>query len=412
LFHPILGGVVQMLPATEPVVIALDDTLIRKTGRRIPGVAWRRDPLSPPFQTNLVLGQRFLQIAVCLPNQQPAGSARALPIGFEHVPPLPKPKSSATPEERQAYRRQQRTQNLSTHALKDLGRIRQELDQRHAAAHRRLVAAVDGSFTNQTILKDLPPRTTLIGRIRKDAKFFAPPRLEEQPRVGTKRKYGPPLPTPKQICQDQTLAWQEVTAFAAGRSHSFRVKTLGPVLWKKAGADLPLRLVVIAPLRYRLQKGSKLLYRDPVYLICTDPQMAISEILQDGLWRWDIEVNHRDEKQYIGVGEAQVRSPRSVDRHPALAVASYSMLLLAAARAYGTESPRGRLPSPKWSSPAEKQRLSTLELLRQLRSEVWSYALIESLAHSDDFVTMKAAVTKCPESQLPVASALLYATAG
>ena len=124
-----------------------------------------------------------------------------------------------------------------------------------------------------------------------------------------------------------------------------------------------------------------------------------------------IEVNHRDEKQYIGVGEAQVRSPRSVDRHPAMAVASYARLLLAAARAFGTETPRGRLPLPKWHTQAENQRLSTPELLRQLRSEVWSYALGELLAHSDDFATMQAVVTKCPESQLPVASALLYATA-
>jgi hypothetical protein len=29
-------------------------------------------------------------------------------------------------------------------------------------------------------------------------------------------------------------------------------------LWKKAGSTLPLRLVVVAPVGYRLRKGSKL----------------------------------------------------------------------------------------------------------------------------------------------------------
>ena len=123
LFHPILGGVVVMLAPGAPVVVALDDTLLRKTGRHIPGVGWRRDPLSPPFQANLVLGQRFLQFSVMLPNQQPAGSARAIPIAFEHVPPIPKPKSSATAEVKRAYEQQKRTQNLSTHAVADLRRV-------------------------------------------------------------------------------------------------------------------------------------------------------------------------------------------------------------------------------------------------------------------------------------------------
>ena len=44
------------------------------------------------------------------------------------------------------------------------------------------------------------------------------------------------------------------------------------VYWRKAGPDMPLLLVVIKPLGYRLRKGSKLLYRQPAFLICTDPQ--------------------------------------------------------------------------------------------------------------------------------------------
>ena len=98
--------------------------------------------------------------------------------------------------------------------------------------------------------------------------------------------------------------------------------------WRKAGADLPVRIVVVAPTGYRLCKGGKLLYRQPAYLLCTDLDMPIQELLQYYLWRWDIEVNHRDEKQIIGVGQAQVWSPRSVDRQPMLAVASYAYCLV------------------------------------------------------------------------------------
>ncbi len=111
------------------------------------------------------------------------------------------------------------------------------------------------------------------------------------------------------------------------------MKTFSPVLGKKSGAGQPLRVVVIAPLGYRTRKGSRLLYRQPAYLICTAPDLPRKELIQYSLWRWDIEVNHRDEKQIIGVGEAQVRAAQSVERQPALAVARDSILLLAAARA-------------------------------------------------------------------------------
>jgi hypothetical protein len=56
-----------------------------------------------------------------------------------------------------------------------------------------------------------------------------------------------------------------------------------------------VRVVVIAPVSYRLRQGSKLLYRPPAYLICTDPDLPLEPLVQEYLWRWDIEVNFRDE---------------------------------------------------------------------------------------------------------------------
>ena len=190
------------------------------------------------------------------------------------------------------------------------------------------------------------------------------------------------------------------------------MKTKASVLWKKAGPAQLLRVVVIAPVGYRPRKGSKLLYRQPAYLICTDPDLPLKELIQYYLWRWDIEVNHRDEKQIIGVGEAQVRAPESVERQPALAVASYSILLLAAARAYGMDTPRGRLPLPKWQSKRPDERLSTQELVRQLRSEVWAHAIDTLQLNSDDFVDGTGSVTKSSELRLPAVSAMLYSATG
>lgn len=412
LFVPVARGILDFLPEASPFVAALDDTLLKKTGTKTPGVAYRRDPLSPPFHVNFIRGQRFIQLSGLLPAGDSPGPARAIPLRFEHAPPVSKPKRSAPPEAWKAYEKKRRLKNLSTHAVDLIQRFRLELDQQHNAEDRPFVVVVDGSYTNKTVIRGLPPRTTLIGRIRKDAKLFHPPRDEDQPAVGAKRKYGHQAPTPEELRQDPGVPWQEVKAFGAGKMHSFRVKTMGPMLWKKPGSDYPLRVVVVAPVGYRPRKGSKLLYRKPAYLACTDPDMPLDPFLQRYIWRWDIEVNHRDEKQFIGVGEAQVRSERSVDRQPAFAVASYAILLLAAARAFGPDAVHGTLPPPKWRMNQPKQRLSIQELIRQLRSEVWAHAIDQLDANSDDFVTTVPTDTKPLKLNLPLKSALLYADTG
>jgi hypothetical protein len=61
-----------------------------------------------------------------------------------------------------------------------------------------------------------------------------------------------------------------VRVFAAGQERDLPVKVVDLVYWRSSGATMPLKLVLIKPLGYRLRKGSKLLYRQPAFLICTD----------------------------------------------------------------------------------------------------------------------------------------------
>src|SRR4029077_14687528 len=146
------------------------------------------------------------------------------------------------------------------------------------------------------------------------------------------------------------------------------------VLWRTSGVNQILQLIVIAPLAYRLRKGSKLLYRHPGFLICTDPELDPRQIIEAYFQRWDIEVNFRDEKTLLGVGQAQVRADSSVESALALTVAAYSMLLVSAQLAFGN-STDGLLPQPKWAAASKGPRTSTQQLLHQIRAEVWSRGL-------------------------------------
>src|ERR1041385_3114980 len=74
LFNIIRRTVEHSLSADQPLVVSMDDSLLRKTGRHIHGVRWQRDPLGPPFHINFVRGLRVLQISAALPQGQ--GAAR------------------------------------------------------------------------------------------------------------------------------------------------------------------------------------------------------------------------------------------------------------------------------------------------------------------------------------------------
>lgn len=106
------------------------------------------------------------------------------------------------------------------------------------------------------------------------------------------------------------------------------------MFWRKGAGRRHLRLIVIAPTGYRLHKRGRLLYRQPAFLLTTDLVSPAEFLIASYLERWQIEINHREEKSALGLGQAQVRHPRSVPRQPALVVAVYAMLLLAALRAY------------------------------------------------------------------------------
>jgi hypothetical protein len=242
------------------------------------------------------------------------------------------------------------------------------MDQ-NGSATRALIAGVDGRFTNRTFLRKVPERTTIIGRIRRDAVVYDLP--EEQPLRGRKRKYGTRAPTPEQLLKDEQVPVQVVRAFAAGKTHEFKIKTISPVVLRLDRAARPVRLVVIKPLGYRLKIGGRILYRQPAYLLCTDPQLPLEEVLQDFLWRWDIEVNFRDEKTLLGVGQAQVRTEQSNQNAPALAVSAYAMLLLAAVKAYGKNGVPDRVDQAKWYQRKDADRATTNELINQLRKELW-----------------------------------------
>jgi DDE superfamily endonuclease len=405
IFAVIRRAILAALPPQAPFAVAIDDSLLRKTGLRIPGVGWRRDPLGPRFQTNFVRAQRVLQFSAAFPMND---ASRLIPIWFQHAPTPVKPSRKASDEQWKQYRQAAQQTRLSLLAAQQTAALRQALDAQPDGAQRPLHLGVDGGYTNGTLLKKLPPRTTLVGRIRQDAKLYflpeAPPAAAQR---GRPRHYGPPAPTPEQLRQDDSTPWTALAVSLSGAPHTMRVKRLAPILWRTVGLTHTLQLVVIAPVGYRLRQHSKLLYRQPAFLICTDPALDLRTVVQEYVQRWGIEVNFREEKTLLGVGQAQVRNAHSVEGVPALQVASYAMLLLATLRGANDEIQPDRLPLPKWAAHTTSPHFSTQRAINQLRAEVWGRGL--GLSNFSGFTTRSTPDAK-PEKFVPdLHSAVLYA---
>jgi DDE superfamily endonuclease len=408
LFDVVLDHLPGLLPSPQaPIFAALDDTILKKTGRRIPGVKILRDPMSPPFHVNFCYGLRFVQVSALVSPRHAAGPARALPVRFDFAPPAPKPKKNAPQEAWDTYKEEQKKRTLTLAGVKAITSLRQSLDQRPDTHQRRLIVCGDGSYSNRNFLRRLPERTTYIGRLRKDAKLHYPRPAGNGKTQGRPRRYGPVAPTPEQILKDDSLPVMKVPCFAAGQLREIPVKVLRTVYWRKAGADVPVQIVVIKPLGYRLCQGSKLLYRNPAFLICTDPQLDLTTLVQAYVNRWEIECNHRDEKSLLGVAQGQVWNPNAVRRLPQLQVAGYSLLLLASILSSGFQRTAAYLPLPKWRR--QSIRPSLLDLLALLRNQIFATAADAPLLHFDDFPDPGPPAAKLPKQ--PLASETLCTVA-
>jgi hypothetical protein len=360
--------------------VAIDDTRLRKTGSCIQQAFYQRDPLSPKFYVNLMFGLRFLQASLLVPLFRRAKvGARALPIAFEEVSVVKHPRrklpkrppsqckgkrtTPLSPLEREwkQYRAAQKAHSLSTRFVDLMRRLRTTFDA-CGAAGKILLLAVDGSFCNRTVFAAAVKGVELIARARKDIKLCF--RAE----AGSRRFYGTEKLTPEQVRLDDSRPWKTTKIFYGGKRRKVEYKEVSGIYWQGGARKRTLRLLVVRPTRYRKRLSGRYYYRRPAYLLTTVVCGSVRQLLQIYFDRWQIEVNHREEKDTLGVGQAQLWNVTAVPKQPAFAVASYSALLLASLQAFGAERGSAYATLPKWRRRAA--RPSALDLITLLRKEM------------------------------------------
>jgi hypothetical protein len=328
-----------------------------------------RDPLSPKFRYNLVLGLRYLQVSLLLPlYRTTAGAvsrACALPLRFQLAPVVRKPRATKqhplTAAQLAEYARLKQDHTLSKYLVETMTALRTWLDT-HALVHRVLLLVVDNGYCNQTVFGLVSRTLHVLARAKGNARLY---RWDAR----TRRAVADDGLTPEQVRKDRDQDWKPARVHFGAGTVAIRYKEVKRVVWPGGAGPRVLRLFVVAGLPYRRRKYARVNYRQPGYLLTSDLQASATYLLQCYFDRWQIEVNHRDEKTVLGVGQAQVQAKAAVMREPGLAVAAYSLLKLASLKALGPLRTADYAELPAWYAGA--QQPSCEDLLQKLRREAW-----------------------------------------
>ena len=112
---------------------------------------------------------------------------------------------------------------------------------------------------------------------------------------------------------DRVSSYREISLFVYGKTKTLHIaKFIGEI--KGVGK---VALVVVKEKR-----------KKPIYLVCTNIHLPAIDIIKYYAKRWKIEQMIKDLKQRLGFGDYQVRDLRAIERHVALVLLSYFVLIL------------------------------------------------------------------------------------
>lgn len=349
------------LEGDDPLVVVLDATQLPRTGKRMPGIGWGRNPFNPAWKPGIWRSQRWVGIHGLLPRSAD-GKSRALPLRF-----VPAPAPTATPGITPCPEWQ-----AGATLLKWVRGVLSAQGQ----AKRTILVLGDGAYANAKLLAALPARTILVARCAKNRALYALP--GPQPARGRKRCYGERLLTPHQTLTS-THPIQTVSIMVRGRTIPLRVQVLGPALVRPV-AQRPVFVLVV----HGVKEAASHRRREATYLLVTASAdgaggwrvpLPLAEVLSWAWQRWEVEVLHRAIKSGFGLGQQQQWSAAGARGAVHWIAWLAGALTLSGYRTWGTSVPSQGRTGAWWHPP----RWTLATCLGQVRAEVWPVAEIQAV---------------------------------
>jgi hypothetical protein len=225
-----------------------------------------------------------------------------------------------------------------------------------------VLVTADGAYTNGPMILPLKKRRIVfVGRLRSDAVLYQLPPKRRRKKQGRRPQWGRKLAKLSKLAR--RLKFRKVTLDIYSETVGVWVAE-HVCVWPHAEGLIKVAIV----------KKSR---RDPepAYLMTTDTTMSAEDVIVAFSGRWPIEIAIRNAKTELGLGQARVRTKRSVLRVTNLCLWIQSLLILAWIKIHGfaaataTQVQRGN---------ANKRTPSFADMLLELRGQIATQRIFRS----------------------------------
>ena len=299
-------AVLLLVPPGDDLRVAVDDSVFRRSGRKVHGAGWQHDG-SSPARNKLSYGCCFVTVALLV----------HLPFCSREVG-LPVLARLRLPGRYKGKNTRRADASLGPGTVE----IAAALVSRLALAFpgRAVHVVADGAYHGPA-LRALPPGVTWTCRIPRNAVLYGPP----PPRTGRRgrpRTKGDPLGTPADIAA--AAPWHTITAVTYRARRDTLHLAAVPCLWYGSWRARPVRLILAR------NPGTAAGY--DLALVTTDLHAAPAAIITRYAARWAIEQAFADARNVLGAGEARNRTPRAVQRTVPFALLTCTIIVIWYAR--------------------------------------------------------------------------------
>jgi DDE superfamily endonuclease len=352
----LLGLLIQILPDSWPILIAVDETLERRKGKKIKAKGVYRDAVrSSQSMVVTCFGLKWecMMLIVPLP-----WCKRPWALPFLTI------LSPSKKANEKAGRRHKTSIDWTMQMVKLVSRW---------LKRRAWILLGDGAYACMDLAKTCVKNgVTLISRLRLDAQLFEfpehlPKKLGRKPIKGARIDLKALLRDPKQIWQTLAVNWY-------GGEQKVLDCLSFTCLWYHAGEPpLPLRIVLV-----KTPDGKN----EAEVFFSTDENSSPIQIINWFVLRWNIEVTFQESRSHLGVETQRQWSDNAIQRSTPLLMALYSILTLIALKMNNVKT----LVIQETTSWYDKQgELTFADIIAIVRREIWSQRYFSKSANNDEF---------------------------
>jgi DDE superfamily endonuclease len=375
----LLGLLITLLvPPDATIVLGADDTVERRSGRKIAAKGCYRDAVrSTKNHVIRCFGLKWVSMMLLVPVPW---SRRVWALPFLTV--LCWPAEKAT-------RRRHKT---------SVDWVRQMMKQvRRWLPGRRLVLVVDGGFAAVLLaLACVTQQVVMVSRLRWDAALYHPPGLQALGKRGPKPTKGKRQRRLQSWASRSDTPWETVEVDWYGGQRKTLWVFSRTALWYTPGLPpVDIRYVLVADPEGKLRMEA---------FFCTDLQATSVEILQWVVMRWSVEVTFEEARAYLGVETQRQWSDLAIARTTPVLLALFSIVTLLALRlSQGASIP---VEVTAWYHKVEPTFADCLVLVRR---HFWRARYLVNSAAEPEFMQFPREAFELLLTGLPLAACLAKA---